>query len=64
MPRMLSELLYAIVELGLPVAALSWLLFYRLYSRGVLARDADRKAIDERLEGNPQRRKGIRARVG
>ncbi len=46
---MLSELLYAIVEVGFPVAALSWLLFYRLYSRGVLARDADRKAIDERL---------------
>jgi hypothetical protein len=47
---MFSDLLYAIVELGLPVAALSWLLFYRLYSRGVLARDADHKAIDERLE--------------
>jgi len=42
---MLSELLTAALELGLPVAALSWLLFYRLYSRGELARDADRKAI-------------------
>ena len=47
---MLSELLYALVEIGLPVAALSWLLFYRLYSRGVLARDADRKSIDARLK--------------
>ena len=47
---MLSEFLFAIVEVGLPVAALSWLLFYRLYSRGVLERDADRKAIDERLK--------------
>ena len=42
---MLSELLSAVLELGLPVAALSWLLFYRLYVRGELARDADRKAI-------------------
>lgn len=38
-------LLRAVFELGLPVAALSWLLFYRLYSRGELARDADRKAL-------------------
>ena len=41
----MQNLLHAIVELGLPVAALSWLLFYRLYSRGELQRDADRKAI-------------------
>ena len=47
---MLSELLHAVVEMGLPVAALSWLLFYRLYSRGVLARDADHKSIDARLK--------------
>lgn len=50
MSSMLPELLRAILELGLPVAALSWLLFYRLYSRGVLARDADRKAIHENLK--------------
>ena len=35
---MLSELPRAILEIGLPVAVLSWLLFYRLYSRGELAR--------------------------
>lgn len=35
----------AIVELGLPVATLSWLLFYRLYSRGELDRGADHKTI-------------------
>ena len=35
----------AVLELGLPVAGLSWLLFYRLYSMGDLARDADHKAI-------------------
>ena len=46
MPPMIFELLRAILELGLPVAALSWLLFYRLYSRGVLSRDADRKSIE------------------
>lgn len=46
----LSELLHALLELGLPVAALSWLLFYRLYSRGELARDADRKAIGASLK--------------
>jgi hypothetical protein len=42
---MLSELPIAILEIGLPVAVLSWLLFYRLYSRGEIARDADRKSI-------------------
>jgi hypothetical protein len=41
----MSDFLIAVVELGLPIAALSWLLFNRLYSRGDLARDADRKAI-------------------
>ena len=45
-----SELLFAILELGLPVTALTWLLFYRLYSRGHLARDADHKAIDASLK--------------
>ena len=43
-------LLRATVELGLPVAALSWLLFSRLYIRGELARDADRKAIRSSLK--------------
>lgn len=46
----MTYLLRAIFELGLPVAALSWLLFYRLYSRGELARDADRKAIQSTLK--------------
>ena len=47
---MLSELLRAGLELGLPVAALSWLLFYRLYTRGELARDAGHKAIHASLK--------------
>jgi hypothetical protein len=47
---MSTELLHAIFELGLPIAALSWLLFYRLYSRGELARDANHKAIDTSLK--------------
>jgi hypothetical protein len=46
----LSELLRAILELGLPVAALSWLLFYRLYTRGLLARDADHQTIGTNLK--------------
>lgn len=45
-----SEVLQATIELGLPVAALSWLLFYRLYSRGELARDAGHKSIDASLK--------------
>ena len=48
--RMSSELLHAVFELGMPVAAISWLLFYRLYSRGHLARDADQKTIDASLK--------------
>jgi hypothetical protein len=47
---MLANLLRVMIELGLPVAALSWLLFYRLYSRGELARDADHKAIRSSLK--------------
>lgn len=47
---MLPELLRAALELGLPVAALTWLLFYSLYSRGDLARDADRKALEASLK--------------
>ena len=50
MSLMSSELPHAIVELGLPVTALTWLLFYRLYSRGELARDADHKSIDASLK--------------
>ncbi len=50
MPLILTHLLRAIFELGLPVAALSWLLFYRLYSRGELARDADHKTIQSSLK--------------
>ncbi len=50
MSPMLSELLHAVFELGLPVAALSWLLFYRLYSRGDLARNADHRSIGASLK--------------
>lgn len=56
--RMFTELLHAIVELGLPVAALSWLLFYRLYSRGQLARDADSKTIGASLKAMRKAEKG------
>lgn len=41
----LRQIFLAILELGLPVAVLAWWLFYRLYSRGELARNADRKAM-------------------
>ena len=47
---MLSDLLHAAFEMGLPVAALSWLLFYRLYRRGDISRDADRKTIDAHIK--------------
>jgi hypothetical protein len=47
---MFPELLRAVLELGLPVAALTWLLFNRLYSRGEIARDADHKAIGASLK--------------
>ncbi len=50
MATRMPNLLRAIFELGLPVAALSWLLLYRLYHRGELARDADRKAIRSSLK--------------
>ena len=50
MSPMLSDFLHAAIELGLPVTALSWLLFYRLYSRGELARNADHKSIDASLK--------------
>ena len=46
----MPNLLRAVFELGLPVAALSWLLFYRLYHRGELARDADRRSIRTHLK--------------
>ena len=46
----MSELPLAILELGLPVTALTWLLFYRLYSRGKLSRDADHKSIGTSLK--------------
>lgn len=58
---MLSELPRAILEIGLPVALLSWLLFYRLYSRGELARDADRKAIGASLKSIRKAQKESRA---
>jgi hypothetical protein len=48
--RTFTEFLHAVFELGLPVAALTWLLFYRLYSRGELARDADGNSIDASLK--------------
>lgn len=46
----MTNLLRAIVELGLPVAGLSWLLLYRLYHRGELARDADHDTIRSSLK--------------
>lgn len=61
MSPMLSELPRAILEIGLPVAALSWLLFYRLYSRGELARDADRKAIGASLKSMRKAQKESRS---
>ena len=47
---MLSEIAPAVVELGVPVAVLSWYLFHRLYGRGEIARDASSKDIGATLK--------------
>ncbi|HKI75364.1 MAG TPA: hypothetical protein VJ998_11990 [Pseudomonadales bacterium] len=54
-----SNLLLATFELGLPVALLSWLLFYRLYSSGELPRDVNSKAIRASLKQINKARKKI-----
>ena len=48
----MSELLIAILEVGLPVTALTLAVFYRLYSRGHLARDADHKTMKRDFRDN------------
>ena len=40
---MIVDLLKAIIELGLPLALLSWLIFMRLFISGELDRQSDRK---------------------
>ena len=50
MSLVLSHILVAVLQLGLPVAAISWMLFYRLYVTGELPRDADKKAIRKGLK--------------
>lgn len=44
------DLFEAVIKLGIPVAGLSWLLFYRLYSAGDLDRAADAKSIRQSLK--------------
>ena len=43
---MIVDLLKAIIELGLPLALLSWLIFMRLFISGELDRQSDRKGIE------------------
>lgn len=43
---MIVNILKAIIELGLPLALLSWLIFMRLFVSGELDRQADRKGIE------------------
>ncbi len=43
---MIVNILKAIIELGLPLALLSWLIFMRLFVSGELDRQADRKRIE------------------
>jgi hypothetical protein len=43
---MIVDTLKAIIELGLPLALLSWLIFMRLFVSGELDRQSDRKSIE------------------
>ena len=43
---MIVDILKAIIELGLPLALLSWLIFMRLFISGELDRQSDRKGIE------------------
>ena len=43
---MIIDILKAIIELGLPLALLSWLIFMRLFISGELDRQSDRKGIE------------------
>jgi len=43
---MAVDILKAIIELGLPLALLSWLIFMRLFVSGKLDRQSDRKSIE------------------
>ena len=43
---MTVDILKAIIELGLPLALLSWLIFMRLFVSGELDRQSDRKGIE------------------
>ena len=61
---MVFDGLQAVFELGLPVAGLTWLLFYRLYSRGEIDRAADRKAIRTNLKQIKKASKESRGRGG
>lgn len=44
------DLLESIFKLGVPMAALSWFIFARLYSAGDMDRSADRKAIKQQMK--------------
>ena len=44
------NLLLAFLELGMPLALLSWLLFMRFFGRGELDRQANRREIDARVK--------------
>ncbi|MFP6840236.1 MAG: hypothetical protein VB962_11770 [Pseudohongiellaceae bacterium] len=44
------DLIEALIKLGLPMVAISWLMFSWLYSSGEIDREADRKAVKLRLK--------------
>lgn len=57
---LILDLLESILKLGLPMAGLSWFLFFQLYHSGHVDRGADRKAIKSQVKAL---RAGFKARA-
>ena len=55
------EVLMAVLEMGLPLAAISWLFFTFLYSSGEIDRSADRRAVAARMREMKQSYRSSRA---
>jgi len=45
-----TDIFLSIFKLGLPLAVLSWFLFFRIYNSGDMDREADRKAIKNHIK--------------
>ena len=60
---MIVDILKAIIELGLPLALLSWLIFMRLFISGELDRQSDRKGIERGVKKIKASFKGERKRT-